>query len=306
MGTKPAATAVVAPLAPEAQEMGRIDFTDMEGVVIRQQTQMAESAMQFIGVPFEGKNKYVMSALPKGERVATHNSEKGRFRPTGAQLDAMPQHMRAHEESNVCERTTLTCCGCGNLRSLQMHYFDFGGNQFVQNRPFTGLGAGCCCPIQSTLHTEEQGAESARTIGRVREDCAPCSGQWFQRAFQLCCLCTFYQQADIWDGVKFSPKYKLRYNLACCGRTNNCCAPTCFRNDAVFDILDNDGKVVAHIQKMFSGDDNCCNALGRMAFEFSNYAVSFPEGTSHEERALIVAAVMHSEYLLFEKSGNDN
>lgn len=305
----PVATARVAPepsegSAPMGQTMSRMDFTAMNGVVIRQETQVAESVLQVVGIPFEAKNRYVLSALPVGQRVATYPTETGRYRPSGTELKALPQHMRAHEESGACERIVLNACGCGNLRNLKLHFFDQGGNQFVQYRPFVGLGAGCCCPVESTLFTEEAG-KPQQPIGRVREDCAPCSSQWCERAFQLCCFCTFYQQVDVWDYNQYTPKYKLRLNVACCGRTNNCCGATCLRNDAVFDILDMDGRVVAHIQKTYGGDDDCFGALCRMAMQFSNYAISFPEGTSHQERALIVAAVMHSEYLLFEKKGNE-
>jgi hypothetical protein len=143
-------------------------------------------------------------------------------------------------------------------------------------------------------------------MGRVQEDCAPCSPQWLTRAFQLCCLCTSYYKADEWNAEKqsFTPKYTLRYNVACCGRVNNCCGATCLNNDAIFDVLDQEGNVVAYIQKTYGGGDQG-GAFCRCVFQFSNYIVSFPEKTSHAERALILSAVMHSEYLLFEKSGNE-
>jgi hypothetical protein len=57
-------------------------------------------------------------------------------------------------------------------------------------------------------------------------------------------------------GDSFEKRYKVRASLCCCGRVSNCCAPSCCKPDAVHDILDTHGNVVAHIQMTYavSGD----------------------------------------------------
>lgn len=73
--------------------------------------------------------------------------------------------------------------------------------------------------------------------------------------------------------------------VACCGRTSNCCAPSCCFPNAVYDVLDADGNVVSHLQKPFAGRDSCCKAWCRDAFKFSNYILSMPdESLTDDER----------------------
>lgn len=88
-----------------------------------------------------------------------------------------------------------------------------------------------------------------RLVGRVQEDCG------IRRFFQLSCLGTSYQKADEWDAENLkkrftsTPKHTMRYTYAFCGRVNNCCDATCLRSDVVFDVLDQEGNVVAYIQQ---------------------------------------------------------
>jgi hypothetical protein len=57
-----------------------------------------------------------------------------------------------------------------------------------------------------------------------------------RRLCAACCLCTVYHDIERFSGSSFEKVYKLRGNLACCGRVNNCCGATCCKNDAVFDM----------------------------------------------------------------------
>lgn len=291
------------PVAPGAQAMSRsVDLTQVAGVTIRQKTQFIESFAAVVGVPWEASNKYLIAALPQGAKVATSPGDREKWTPTAQQLRDLQPLYEAEEESDACERVFLNFCGCGNLRNFKMHYYGPQGEQMTQLRPCTGLGAGCCCPVRSHVMVD------GRKLGRVKEDCAPCHPQWFQRCCQVLGCCTFYYKAEQWDEARkaYDHKYTLRYNTACCGRTNNCCGATCFRSDAVFDVLDQNDNVVAYVQKTYGGDGDQSGALCRCLMQFSNYNVSFPEKTSHEERSLILSSVLHAEYLLFEKSGNEN
>ena len=46
--------------------------------------------------------------------------------------------------------------------------------------------------------------------------------------------------------------------------------------------------------------------LFRCAFDFDNYVLAFPRAASEAERALLLTAVLQSEYLYFSRQGGDN
>jgi hypothetical protein len=140
-------------------------------------------------------------------------------------------------------------------------------------------------------------------VGRVRDDFA----SYCTRCFDCCCLCTSYADVEVASHAAaggFEKRFRLRVNPCCCGRVNNCCGATCFRHDAVFDILDaKSGEVVAHLQKTYApGPGACC----RVAFKFDNYVLEFPPSSTPEERALLLTAVFHTDYLHFEQRGGNN
>lgn len=62
-----------------------------------------------------------------------------------------------------------------------------------------------------------------------------------------------------------SHKYTVKTGLCCCGRVNNCCGATCFKNDLIIDVLDPHGNLVTTIQKTFApggGIAGLCRCLG--------------------------------------------
>lgn len=290
---------VVVTLAPDAQSMDRLGLTATKGVMVYQQTQGAEALAQYMGIPYEAANKY------KVARISDELFTKGkRFQPTGEELEKAPMDIFVEEESSDGMRICLTCCGCGNLRGLKLHFYGNGGEQYVMQRKFR-LGAWICCNLNSTLFRVENGS-STQQIGRVRENCSP----YPCKCIEMCCLCTTYDDIQEYVNGKYEQRYRVRENQACCnGSHNNCCGGTCINNDMVFDVLDKEHKVVAQISKTFGGGNGisgCCAALCRYAFKFSSFVVTFPDNTTEDQRALILAAVHHIDYKLFEKSGNEN
>ena len=152
------------------------------------------------------------------------------------------------------------------------------------------------------LYAKTPAGDTGMMIGRVREDfsnyCAKCC---------LCmCACTWY--FDVERPAPSSPslfekRFKLRANLSCCGRTNNCCGATCCKNDMVFDILDASGNLAGRLQKTYApGGSACC----RMCFHFDNYILEFPASSTPEDRLLLITSVFHLDYFAFERKGGDN
>ncbi|KAL3672563.1 hypothetical protein V7S43_001858 [Phytophthora oleae] len=270
----------------------------LEGVVVRQDTQVVEVVAQAVGIPWEASNKYVIHRLPTGKKVKNDPDDPSGWSPTGPELKALEPFMRAQEESWFLSRIVLQYLGCGNLRPLKMHLTVAGetGDVYVIDRPFKG-GGGLCCPLEMNLSGVSEGNSEVKRLGRVREDFSPYLG----RCCSACCLATSYADIEraLPDGT-YEKRYSLRINQAYCGRVNNCCAPSCCRNDAVYDILDPDGAVVANLQVSF-GTGECLKALCRAGGEFTNYVLQFPRDSTAQDRALLLAALFHLDYALFEK-----
>ncbi|KAH8087696.1 hypothetical protein JL720_7016 [Aureococcus anophagefferens] len=117
---------MVSPLIPAAVAVDLVaaDLEKMRGVVVRQETQFLESFAQGLGLPYEAKNRYKVSALPEGRAVAASPTDAARWRPTNKDLLALPAALVAHEESKCGWRAALACCGCLNFRALTMHFFE--------------------------------------------------------------------------------------------------------------------------------------------------------------------------------------
>lgn len=272
---------------------------EVKGLVVRQKTQKGEVVAQMLGIPFESKNKYKVGLLPPNKGVKNQPEDPDGWEPTAEELDQLDTFMFAREESGCMTRTCMMFLGCGNLRPLQMHIAVNGstGDAYVIQRPFM-IGACCCCPLEMNLDAIADG--QAMRLGRVREDFSP----YFGKCMSACCLATTYTDIEraMPDGT-YEKKYSLRTNLSCCGRVNNCCGATCFKNDAVYDILDTKGEIVAHLQMTYArgkGMGACC----RMGLSFNNYILEFPRDSTAEDRMLLLTAVFQVEYQLFETSGD--
>merc|ERR1712226_1200219 len=121
-------------------------------------------------------------------------------------------------------------------------------------------------------------------FGMVRESWSPFCG----RCISANCMCTTY--ADILEGsdpMNMQRVSQTRTNTFCCGGAhNNCCGSTCFKNDFLIDILDDNDNVVATIQKTYAageGKDGCFDSgfcRQPLCMMFSQYLVEFPEGAT--------------------------
>jgi hypothetical protein len=109
-------------------------------------------------------------------------------------------------------------------------------------------------------------------------------------------------------GGQQQPKYELKLHLCCFqGNSNNCCGATCFNYNAMFDLRDpgNNNKVIANVQKLYApATDTTCAAFGRMCGGFDTFAIGFPEGSTQNDRMLILTAVMQAEFAIFETDQN--
>eukprot|EP00941_MAST-03F_sp_MAST-3F-sp1_P002109 g2109.t1 len=284
----------------------RKSLSDLKGVVIRQVSQWADLA-QFAGLPIELANKYKISELPLHvDGAAKHPLDPDRWQPNDGDLDSLPPRAIFAEESNPFLRGLLVCCGGLNARPLKMHYSTNGDREpsHTLHKPCR-LGGLCCCPWETTLRRTSDG----KVVGRTKENFTG----YPKRCFQLCCLGTSY--TDVFLGESNDPSWTLRSSVGlCCGRVNNCCGSTCFRDDLVNDIMIGGDTSYgtdpeATIQKTFArSGSGCCGgrvACCRAMQKFSNYIVEFPKDATEEERLLLISAVLAQDYQLYEKQGGD-
>ncbi|CAN0136858.1 unnamed protein product [Discosporangium mesarthrocarpum] len=149
------------------------------------------------------------------------------------------------------------------------------------------------------VFSHDTSGSAQRPIGRVREDF---KGYW-GKCYECCCRCTHYTDVETGSSATgFEKVYSVRVNLCCCGPVNNCCAPTCCIPDAIYDVLDTQGSVVAQIQNTFAPQRSCVGTF-RCCFDVNTYLLSFPERAGVEERMLLMASLLSIDYQLFEDEG---
>uniref|UniRef100_K3WVW7 Phospholipid scramblase n=1 Tax=Globisporangium ultimum (strain ATCC 200006 / CBS 805.95 / DAOM BR144) TaxID=431595 RepID=K3WVW7_GLOUD len=250
-------------------------LADLNGLVVRQKAQKAEILAQAPEVPYEAENKYKVHLLPTDKAVQTTSYGPKGWEPTNEDLEKMDAFLFAQEKSDL-----FMCAGSGGVD--------------VINRPFR-IGGCCCCPLEVHLDSVVNGP--VQRIGRVREDFSP----YLSRCCASICMAAFYTDIDrALPGGEYEKKYSLRVNLGCCGRVNNCCAPSCCKSDAIFDILDTNGAVVANLQQAYARDRSCIGACCRSEYNFNNYILGFPPGTTVNSCMLLLTALFQIEYQLFE------
>lgn len=288
---------------------------EAKGIICRQRAQKGEAIAESLGIPFESKNEYALSLLPVDKIVANDPYDPKRWKPTSEQLESLDKLIFAIEESTFWNRLWTACCGCKNLRKLQMHFAvnKESGDVYLIERDMK-LGGCCGCPLEMNLYGMD-GKNKVR-IGRVKENFTPYCGTCFANF----CTCTYYHDVDKFvdnssavvgndhPDDSFEKAYTIRTNICCCGRVNNFCGATPCKNDLVIDILDKDGnEIVAHLQKTYAPSEagGSCAALCRCCFEYSNYILEFPIDSDARDRMLLITAMIQVEYHLFERSGNE-
>jgi len=295
--------------APKADVDINTQLQEAKGIVCRQRTQKLEAIAESLGLPFESKNEYSLSILPQDKGATNDPSDPARWQPTGEQLESLDKFIFAMEESTLWDRLWTSCCGCKNLRKLQMHFAvnKATGDVYLIERDMK-LGGCCGCPLQMDLYSMNENKKVR--IGRVKENFVP----YFSKCLTNLCSCTYYHDVEKYiggndadaDDYSFEKSYAIRTSLCCCGRVNNFCGATCCKNDLVIDVLDKNDHVVAHIQKTYApSETGGCGAFCRAFCEYSNYILEFPANSDADDRMLLITAMFQVEYHLFETSGDE-
>ena len=345
--------------------LSNIHLENVAGVVIRQDTRFVESIAQTFGIPYEATQQYKISILPHDSYVARYQGDPHRWRPSNAELKALPVFFLAYEQSNPLVRVVLTFFGCANLRPFTMPVRDgsrVGGcDMFRIVRPCrVGVKRGPCMfatplallltlvvvPVVFYSKMLPRGANIGFLIHAVLWPtfflcwCMfTCVAKYYQRRFRLqmnaqdpygrtigktfefmshhvgttdgyakklwacCCRCTSYDAVVEVINDEEHHIFTTRTGLCCFGRHNNCCGGTCCRHDLLIDILDADtGVVVGSIQKTYAPapfGTACC----RMLQQYNSYLLHFPAHATRQQRALLIMALLQTDYEHFEKTG---
>lgn len=186
---------------------------------------------------------------------------------------------------------------------------------FSVTREF-GLGGCLCCPFNTDVNF--YATNGKYVTGKVTQDFY-CGKNYFLRCLQGCCCCKTYYDLKVLDmnavmsGTpnKFDDKYQLEVSLCCCGPHFNCCGATPFLNDAIFNIYPYingavEDQPVGYIQKTYAPGGTAGAACCRCCFQYSNYLVDFPDNASVQDKATFVGAFVSTEYIHFERQGNNN
>ncbi|OQS06785.1 scramblase [Thraustotheca clavata] len=274
-----------------------VNLANTRGLVIHKQFQAAEVAAEVLGLPYQTQTKYRIHHLPPQVKARTHPHDQEGWCPTTEEIKNLDRFLFAQEESSCLSRVCLTYLGCRNLRPLKLHLMVDGasGDVFVADRRFR-LGGFYCCPLIMDL-SSVHGNELIR-LGRVREN----FDSYLNKCCQICCYCTTYTDVErLLPDNTFSKRYTIRMNMACCGRTNNCCGGSCFKRNAVYDILDTNGEIVAHLQLTAGDMQAWCRAAGM----FRTFILEFPVEATAEDRALLLAALFQINFECFALFQND-
>lgn len=252
------------------------------GIVMRQKAQYDEAVMQSIGVPMERRNHYFVGKLPQDKHAKREHGDNG-FAPTRQQVEDLERLLVIHEESSAISRGVLSLFGCGSLRSMKLRFTVIpSGDVLIAEKPFA-CGGWLCQPTTTNLMSKD----ASRVIGRVREDF---------RFSECCFACTHYNDIEVMNEQgAFAKRYTLRSNTCCCGRVNNCCGGTCFKNDAVYDILDTNGDIVANMTKTYGGN------FWRLCCDFDTYTLEFPADATWEDRWLLLTSIVQLDFKVEEK-----
>lgn len=265
-------------LPPQQPQMSREGFAalgNVPGVLVRQKMHLLE---EFFSI-FERRNSYKISAIPPN---------LGRDNPTDIEFQALPSYLEAREQSHWLCRFC-----CANKRSFTIGFFPGGTPEKPQypisqapmmsiHRPFKCSILCCCC----MLWPQELSVMSAerKHLGKVVYDF---------RCFEVCFKCNLWAKGFGPDGQH---KYSFKAPLCLDG---NCFAPSCCNDTYKVSIRDanNERNILSYIKNVWPG----WNFRGLCSANADNYVVDFPEGTSGEDKALVMAGLFYHDFILFER-----
>lgn len=114
-------------------------------------------------------------------------------------------------------------------------------------------------------------------------------------------MCWWCTRSFVAQDERLLTEYKMHASECGTSRGHNVCAPSCFNETYDMDVFDADEmKVVAYAANVWPG----CNCSG--ITERSNLLLRFPAGSTPQQRASLVAALMLVEFAHFEwKKGDE-
>ena len=121
------------------------------------------------------------------------------------------------------------------------------------------------------------------TIARAEEPPASCG------CCKSCCTRSYHTYDSAGNAV-----YVLKASACCTERGNNCCAPTCCNQSYEVDVYLPSGEYVNSSTFVWPG----CNCGGML--DMTNLFIQFPQGSTDESRAALLAGMMLVEYTVQE------
>lgn len=272
--------AMLVPAQAEMSREGTAPLENVPGVLVRQKMQLLEELLPV----FEKRNKYKISAIPPN---------LGAKNPSDAEFNALPSYLEAREQSSCCCRFM-----CANMREFKMGFFP-GGTPTAPHwpetepplltidRPFKCSILCCCCmfwPQELSISSAE-----GRHLGKIVDDFRCCDAYF---------KCTRWAKGYGPDG-----QHKYSFKAPFCS-DGNCCAPSCFNEAYSISIRDakNENNILSRIKNVWPG----WSFRGLCAQNVDNYVVPFPEGSTGEDKALVMAGLFYHDFMFFERSANDD
>lgn len=248
-------------------------MNDSQALLVRQKL----DKLEIFCPALQKRNKYKIVALANADDPDFNGQWDDK------KFKSLPHVMSAKEESDFLCR----CC-CMNNREFNM---DITAEQpgadpvvFKFFRPFK-CSIFCCCMLINPQEIQvNDGAGSP--LGVVTQDF---------RCMPACCGKFYWKVAD----ASGADQYLIEDNRCC---NANMFAPSCCCPVHHFDIYagSEPGDPVGSIENIFPG----CNL--RACAQTDSYKLNFPSGATANQKALLLGGLMLLEYMLFEKSSEDD
>jgi len=186
--------------------------------------------------------------------------------------------MTAKEELDVCCRK----CGCLCRRDFDLDLNDGSGNKVYQfYHPMICCSwLSCCGCCRHRLQVKRAG----NTVGWVERDC------------RICCTC--YPRFSVTDS-KGQNIYSISKDVDCCTQCcGNCCNCCCCASNSPTPLgYTIEGKNGRPSKGIVQKEQTALHAAGTDDV----FGVKFPDGSSEEDRLLLVAAAIIIDYALYDE-----
>lgn len=248
-------------------------MADVPALLVRQKMDMLEIFCPAL----QKRNKYKIAAL------ADVNNEEFDNKWNMDAFKDMKTLLKAKEESDCLCRVC-----CMNLREFSMDISSDADDQVLYkiHRPFKCTMICCCMMLFPQELTVSDG--QGNVIGRTVQDF---------KCIEACCGKTYMKVEDK-DG---NVQYNVQHNVCC---NANMCNPAypCFCPVNHFGIFNADmSEEIGGIDNIWPG----CNFQGLCSPETDNYKMVFPTDATPDQKAMLMGALMLTEYMFFEASGGE-